>query len=284
MAARRFSTFVGMMITTAAVSATVIYRIASAAPAVIGDLPADLPGASIQFAGADGATLRGWYVPSHPSRGTVIVMHGVKSNRSQMLPRARFLQRAGYSVLLYDSRAHGESGGRTITFGRLESQDASAAVTFAQHTTPSDAHIYVIGVSLGGAASLLAEPPLPVNALVLESVFPTIQEAISDRLTQRLGPAETLATPILVAMIRPRIGFPADDLRPIAAVHSVTAPKLFIFGTADRSTTIAESWRLFQTAPEPKQAWAIEGAAHVDLYRFAGQSYEARILSFLKSY
>ena len=47
-----------------------------------------------------------------------------------MIDRGRFLRRAGYSVLLIDFQATGETKGDHITFGWKESQDVLAAMNF----------------------------------------------------------------------------------------------------------------------------------------------------------
>ena len=93
-----------------------------------------------------------------------------------MLDRARFLHGAGYTVLLYDSRAHGESDGSRITFGHLESLDARAMLGFLRRAAPGE-RLGVIGISRGGAAVLLGPQPLGVSALALEAVYPTLEEA-----------------------------------------------------------------------------------------------------------
>jgi uncharacterized protein len=95
-------------------------------------------------------------------------MHSVHANRLALTTRAQFLSRAGYSILLFDFQGHGESTGTGITFGFLESRDATAAVNFVRERFPGE-KIGVIGMSLGAASALLADPPLAVNALVLES-------------------------------------------------------------------------------------------------------------------
>jgi fermentation-respiration switch protein FrsA (DUF1100 family) len=134
---------------------------------------------------------------------------------------------------------------------------------------------------LGGAAALLAQPPLEVDAIVAESVYPSIDRAIPDRLSVRLGSAGRMFAPLLTAMLRPRLGFGADELRPIDHVRTLKMPKLFIFGTKDRDTTVAESTEVYNRAAEPKEMWAVEGAGHVDLCRYAGREYEVRVLEFL---
>src|SRR5690349_18144026 len=69
-------------------------------PRTCGDLPKDLPGEKVEFSSASGANLRGWFIPAEKNLATIILMHGVRGSRVEMLGRARFLHEAGYSVLL----------------------------------------------------------------------------------------------------------------------------------------------------------------------------------------
>ena len=245
----------------------------------IGNLPGDLVGSSVQFPSGSGATIYGWFMPGKKGGGAIILMHGVRANRLSMLDRARFLSHAGYSVLLFDFQAHGESAGKHITFGYLESMDAQAAVKFLRSNAP-DEKIGVIGVSLGGASALLAYPPLDVNALVLEMVYPTIDRAISNRLTMRLGRWTSHLTPLLSWQFKPRLGIDAEALRPIDRIGRISSPKLLIAGAEDQHTTIEESRLLFDAASEPKELWIVNGAKHVDLYSVAKKEYEQRVAGF----
>ncbi len=213
----------------------------------------------------------------------MILMHGIRANRSQMTGIAEFLHRAGYSVLLFDFQAHGESMGKHITAGHLESLDATAAVDYA-HQKFADKKIGIIGFSMGGASAVLAEPPLRVNAMVLESVYPTIEQAITDRLESRFWWFGKLGTPFLTAQLYPRLGFHAGDLCPIKQVGKIIVPKFFIAGTADRDTTVQESKDLFNAAADPKQLWLVEGAAHGDMQALYPAEYERRVLDFLGKY
>jgi fermentation-respiration switch protein FrsA (DUF1100 family) len=249
----------------------------------IGELPNDLPGESVQFSSGSGSTIHGWFIPGQNQGGAVVLMHGVRGNRTSMLERARFLSHAGYAVLLFDFQAHGESPGKQITFGYLESRDARAAVSFLRTRAPGE-RIGVIGVSMGGAAALLATPPLEADALVLEMVYPTIDQAIEDRLAIRLGKLGRAIAPVLRWQIKPRLGISTADLRPIDKVTSVHVPKLFIAGEKDQHTRIEESRAIFAAAAEPKDLWVVAGAKHEDLLGFAGNEYERRVLLFFDRY
>ena len=191
-----------------------------------------------------------------------------------MLPRARFLHRAGYSVLLFDLQAHGESTGDRITFGIKEGLDVASALDVLRQKAPGE-RVGVIAVSLGGAAALLGPHPLNVDALVLESVFPTIVQATRNRVG-------SLGTTLLLWQLRPRLGLSPSDLRPIDHIRDVRAPIFVISGDADRHTTPADTRAMFEAANEPKTLWLVPGAAHEDLYAVAGQEYERQILGFFR--
>ena len=252
-------------------------------PQLIGDLPADLVGRSVQFPSESGATIHGWFIPGKKGKGAIALMHGVHSNRLSMLDRARFLSHEGFTVLLFDFQAHGESTGNQITFGYLESKDAKAAISFLRSRAPEE-KIGLIGVSMGGAATLLASPPLDVNAMILEMVYPTIKQAVSDRLSMRLGRWSSVLTPLLTWQLKPRLGIDADALRPIDKVGNIYAPKLFIVGAEDQHTTLEESREMFKVASEPKELWIVKGAKHVDLHQVARQEYEQRVLDFFEQH
>lgn len=198
------SCVLGILLT--ALTATWIAGSSLSAPAnePIGSLPSDLIGSSVEFPSESGSTIHGWFIPGKKGIGAILLMHGIRANRLSMLDRARFLSRSGYAVLLFDFQAHGESQGRHITFGYLESKDARAALSFLRSNIQGE-RIGVIGVSMGGAAALLASPPLEANAIVIEMVYPTIDQAISNRLRMRLGNWASILTPLLSWQLQPRL-------------------------------------------------------------------------------
>jgi fermentation-respiration switch protein FrsA (DUF1100 family) len=251
-------------------------RLIAPARTHVGAPPAILAAESVSFRSGSGAVLAGWYAQGRAACPTIVLMHPLRGNRRAVLGRAAFLTRAGYGLLLFDFQAHGESTGERITFGQLERHDAAAAIAFAKDRRPA-ARIGVIGISLGGAATLLADPPLPIDALVIESVYPTAAEAGFNRVALRLGPLAHVLTPLLLMQFDWRLGFSPDSLRPIDRIGTITAPLYVIAGTDDRHTTLAESRRLFDRATAPKEFWAVPGAAHVDLHAHAPAEYERRV-------
>lgn len=257
--------------------------LANPSRATVGPAPADLGARTVSYASASGSTIRAWYVPGDPGNGAVLLLHGVNSNRTSMLARARFLHDDGFTILAPDFEAEGESTGDHITFGARESLDAAASMRFLRRAMPNE-KIGVIGVSMGGAAALLGPGPLDANAFVLESVYPTIQQAVSDRLGTWFGPLGGIArlfTSSVIHVVGNEVGVTAADLQPIDRIARIRAPLLLLAGTADPYTPIIEADSLYARAPQPKSYWPVLGAGHEDLYAYAPAEYQRRVGGFL---
>jgi len=231
----------------------------------------------LRFDSTSGASLSAWFVPGRPGAGAVLLLHGVRSNKRAMLPRARFLSDQGYAVLLIDLQAHGESAGERITFGHREAADVRAAIAKLGELAMGE-RVGVLGVSLGAASFVLSGAQ--VSAAVLESLYPTIEEAVANRLRIRFGVLGARFTPLLLMQLDPRLNVEPEALRPIERVGSMRSPTLLVHGTEDRHTTLAEARRIFDAIPQPKELYLLPGAAHVDLHRYAGEAYAQRIGHF----
>jgi pimeloyl-ACP methyl ester carboxylesterase len=249
----------------------------------IGRPPLDLEASNITFASGSGSLIHGWLSPGKPGHGAVILLHGLRGDRREMVSRAEFLRARGYSVLLFDFQGHGESRGSLITFGDLESRDVTAAIQYLHHKLPNE-QVGVIGVSLGAAAFVLAEERPAVAAVVLEQMYPTIQQAVAGRARRYLGPVAPVLAPLLMVQVQARLKIPANRLRPIDRMGQIGAPVLIVNGTQDSYTSIEDARALFAAASNPKELWAVEGAGHVDLHAFAKAQYEQRVGDFLGRY
>jgi fermentation-respiration switch protein FrsA (DUF1100 family) len=116
--------------------------------------------------------------------------------------------------------------------------------------------------------------------MVLEALYPTIEEATADRIRLRLGAWSGWLYPFFTWQLQPRLGVAPEALRPIDHIGEVKAPILFIVGAEDRHTTLAESERLYARASEPKQLWVVPGAHHEDFYERAPDAYRQHVLDF----
>ena len=247
-------------------------------PSSVGLPPKDMPIEVVQIPRENGALIHGWFLGVDINKAGILLLHGVKSDRREMIDRARFLYREGYSVLLIDMQAHGETAGEYLTFGYLESIDAGRAVEYLRERIGGK--VGIIGSSMGGAAALLGTQSNREDAIIIEGVYGTIEQAIKNRIALRLGRVATVLSPLLSWQLEPRLGISLDSLSVVNAVSRLNSPILIISGNQDRHALPSEAQAIFDAANQPKSLWMIEGASHEDLYEYNNESYEKRILDF----
>jgi len=241
----------------------------------------DLPLKTIKLASESGSILSGWHIHSKEAKGVVILLHGIRATRLSMLKRAEFLYEEGYSVILIDFQAHGESSGDHITVGYLEKYDVLTTIKYAK-AQYSDEPVGIIGVSLGGASALLASPQ-DIDALIIESVYLNIRTAVYNRVKQRLGIFSLIPTELLLAQLKPRLGINASMLSPVSYIDSITCPIYIISGMADRYTTQRETEVLYANAQQPKKLWLLPDIGHEDIYKASPTLYKENIITFFKN-
>ncbi len=128
----------------------------------------------------DGLTLSAWYVPAPKSKESVLICHGLGANKSNFISSIEFLVKAGFNVLIFDFRGHGESDGHTCSIGYWEKYDVRAAYKFLQS---KEHKVYGLGFSMG-AASLLhfASTQAKFEAIILDSPFDSLSLVAQDHL------------------------------------------------------------------------------------------------------
>lgn len=252
------------------------------APSDIGAAPHELDAQEVTMASAVGP-ISGWFIHSHAHKGSVLLVHGVRSDRTQMIPRARWLKSLGYSVLLIDLPAHGKTPGKYISYGIDEARSVEASVAYLRKTLPGEP-LGVIGVSLGGAAIALAHITPAPNAIVLESMFPTITDALANRLEARAGRVGHYLSPLLLWQLPVVLHIDPKELQPIDHMRELGAPVLIASGSKDPFTPISEAHAIYDAALQPKQFWEVSGAGHVDLFQFTTDPYKRQVGAFLEHY
>ena len=245
--------------------------------------PADLAVEDLTFPGPDGA-LSGWLVRGRPGAPAVVLVHGFKSSREEMVGYARFLSEAGYGVLLFDTRGCGRSDGATIGLGATEPRDISAAVA-AVATQTGAAKVAVLGISLGaGAAILAAADDRAIAAVIADSAW-TDQDLQLDRLsTAWLGAAAVPLPPYGPAVVSAIVGADVRRARPLEAVVRVAPRPLLLIHSADdanATTPVAGARALFAAAGDPKELWIAPRGGHVGAINTFPEEYRARVLAFL---
>jgi len=236
---------------------------------------------------ADGAILRGWLIqPPHPNGKSVILLHGITSNRTGSTPYADMFLARGYSVLVPDSREHGEYGGEIATYGILERHDVNLWVAWLRQRVPGCT--FLLGESMGAAIGLQATAVTPgISAIVVEATYANFRQISYERLGRRTGLGqlfwETLGRPILEAAFvytRLRYGIYLPDSDPKLAIQHSTTPTLLIAGKNDVDIPMHHSQELAEACNGHCNLWIVPGGQHADAATFAPEEFETRVLDW----
>lgn len=218
---------------------------------------------------ADGSKLVGWIaIPRNASGNAALLLHGLGDNRLGMTGYAELLVARGFTVLLPDSRAHGESGGTLATFGLLERDDVRQWAEFLRQRTRAGC-VYGLGESMGAAQLLQGlGSGAEFCSVVAESPFSNFREIAYDRMGQpfHLGPwvGRTVLRPVVeVAFLRAlwKYGLNMESVSPEDTVAKTRVPVLLIHGGADGNIPVRHSRRIHQRDPE-SVLWEVQGADH----------------------
>ncbi|RYG68235.1 alpha/beta fold hydrolase [bacterium] len=242
-----------------------------------------LPFQAVSFATDDGENLQGWFVPRQNSSKTIVVVHGVGSNRGDSLTVLPFLHKGGFNVFLFDLRGHGDSSGHTISFGVNEGHDVAAAVHWAKQQ-PGGQKVGVLAYSMGASSALHAvgENGLPeANALVLDSTFSEFAPLVKGQTNFLPAGAANASLKVLDFYTRLELGFGLDSISPGQYIDKISPrPVLIIHGTSDTLIPPSQARQNFARAKQPKQIYWIEKAWHCAGYQVDGAKYEKTVVAF----
>ena len=231
-------------------------------------------------------TLEGWYLPSPCCGPSVILVHGISSNRSgrQATEIAARLVEVCFNVLLFDLRAHGSSGGDRITGGIDEAEDILGAYDYLRSRGAHPHQIGVLGRSMGAGASVLAAAAEPdIRALVLEGTYAEVSDLVAFEVARKT-PIPQWVAPIFIPgasqLANVLYGVDLSKLAPERAVRSVDIPILVIHGDADTRIPTEHGMRVHEAAYPDSEIWIVPGADHGDPFNTFPEDYVDRVVSY----
>ncbi|WP_280547028.1 alpha/beta fold hydrolase [Halomonas sp. 11-S5] len=190
-------------------------------------------GETVTLSTRRGRKLAGWWLPGQ-GRGTVVITHGWGANRELMLPLARPLQAAGWNVLLFDARNHGESDADSFSSMPRFAEDTEAALAWLRaRPGMADAPVALLGHSVGAAAVLLAASRRDdIAAVVSLSAFAHPDGMMRRWLAGKRLPFVPLGWYVL-RYVEHVIGHRFDAIAPVTTLPRVRCPVLLVHGRDD---------------------------------------------------
>lgn len=242
----------------------------------------------ISFATDDHVELRGWLIQGKLGHPAVIIAHNYGSNRSEVLGNLESLiaelNKAGYFILLFDFRGHGDSGSRSA-LGLKESQDLKAALKAVIRYRQVEQRFGVLGIGMGALAAAQACEKLDeVKLLMFDSLYEDITDRVANTIMQEAP---------LTRYVRPLLFRSVDwNLRSLLDVQSTRMdlanrlpklyPKAVVF--IEKVPLRPEVKKLYEAAREPKEVMQFQETAVGTLMGKQREEYTRGLMDKINQY
>lgn len=245
----------------------------------------EVPYETVEVVSYDGLRLRGRYYHLTDGAPLILFFHGYRCS-SLRDGNGIFLytRKLGYNVLLIDQRAHGNSEGKTITFGIKERFDCKKWVEYVVERFGIKQKVYLCGLSMGAATVLMAsDVGLPENVIGILADCPySSPKEILCTVMRNLGfPAKP--TYYLAKLSAKLIGrFDVEETSALEAIRNSQIPTLIIHGDADDFVPCSMSMDCQMAGEDHVELLLIKRAGHGMSHCVDTPSYEKAVLAFFE--
>ena len=258
----------------------------------------------VSFETKDGVSIAAWLIKGSKNR-TIILSHpaaftkygyslenegSAKSGYTkdvEFLPSVKHMVDAGYSVLMYDQRNHGESGldpDNGIHDPYRASLDNVGAIEFASnHSELKGDKIGLYSICQSGLISIIGMnkyPEVYKNANVKALVAPQMMSF--EIFYKKFGVSEEGIKALKNIYLEK--GVDLDNQNPLRFVSKIIVPTLFMQNLNDPWTEIGHTKEIYEAIPVEKEAIWYEGENHrFDAYNWFNDNPE-KLIAFFDKY
>lgn len=233
---------------------------------------------------SDGFRLYGEYFDFGADR-CVIILPGRCESLVYSYYFAPPYEKAGFNILVVDTRCHGKSDGKYNTIGVKESHDVLAWAKLT-HDRFGNKEVYIHGICIGTSSGLfaLSKPDCPdyMKGLVTEGCFVSFRETFKRHMMADKRPLFPVLDTVML-LINKHTGTNVYRDKPIRAIQKIRpdARVLFLYGEKDIFSIPKKSRKLFAAcaATDKKLVW-FEKGGHSHLRINNTEQYDNTIIEF----
>lgn len=252
----------------------------------ISHIMAKIPCEEVTITSFDGCALFGRYYHVRDGAPLEILFHGYRSCAFRDCCGGHALSRKmGFNALVVDQRAHGSSGGTTISFGIREHRDCLCWVQYANKRFGNQTPIILSGLSMGAATVLMATAlslPENVSCVIADSPY-SAPSAIIEKVCEDRHYPVLLCRPFIHLGAWIYGHFRLDSCTAKDAVKSAKVPILLIHGEDDRLVPCSMSHEIAAASASPVTVQTFPLAGHGLSYMIDPVRYEKVVFDFLQT-
>lgn len=231
----------------------------------------------------NGYLLRAVFLKPLETARTMIICHGVTENKINSMKYARLFERLGFNSVIYDHRRHGDSGGKTTSFGYYEKIDLQAIVFAVRERIGKRALLGIHGESMGAATTILYAGTFKdeANFHIVDCPFSDFSEQILHILRKNTPIRSSMALRIANVFLKMRDGYTLNLVSPREVVRNITKPVLFIHSMEDDFILPYMTVELYEAKQGEKMLKLFNKGAHAKSFNDNPMQYEKTVQEFL---
>ncbi|MGL4623602.1 MAG: alpha/beta hydrolase [Culicoidibacterales bacterium] len=214
----------------------------------------------------------------------IILNHDFGRDKTASLAYYELFHKLDFTVIIYSSRAHGETGAATMSYGENEKYDLQALVKQVLLTDPQ-ALIGLHGVGLGAATVLeYAEiASLEIDFYIAQGSFQDFRSLLMYETAKRYPQLTYLPLVETISWwVHFTRAFDAQAASPLQAIAEIPQPLLLIYGSEDPYLAFGQTLATAASTPFAEFA-VIEGATAQTVYQTNPEQYQELIQTFIRN-
>ena len=260
----------------------------------------------VTFVTRDSVLIKAWWIPGDSNK-TIIMTHPMPFTRYgfsarhqgffkvtklevELLKTVRVLHDAGYNILTFDFRNHGESGegsGGVCCVGVNEWQDVAAALDYiSSRPELSNQDIAFVSHCMGANSTIIAMSQARekfVNVKCLVAIQPVSMDILVPCMIEDKYPLFKSRIKGVRKKVLEYTGHTLEEMSPKEYVKDIGVPTLYVQVKTDPWTKPEDVQGFFDATSDPKELLWIEGEERFDGYNYFGEHPE-ELLKFLAQY
>ncbi|MBM7577500.1 alpha/beta hydrolase [Jeotgalibacillus terrae] len=252
------------------------------------DMYSRLPKREFSIPSPTGYDIHTVIIKKYPEAPFMIFCHGVTETKINSMKYVNLFLDKGFNAVIYDHRRHGDSGGRSTSYGHFEKTDLKAVI---DHLITEEGEQTVFGIhgeSMGAVTMLLYAGSVEDRGAfyIADCPFSDLTEQLSflmaksSRSSYIVQMALNLAGTFILIRDRYRI----RGVSPKEAVKNIHKPVLFIHSRNDNFIPSHMTETLYNLKEGPKALFIPEDGGHAQSYTANPDAYSKKIDQFLNEH
>jgi hypothetical protein len=243
-----------------------------------------------KFMTSDNINIHGWYIENKKNE-TIVFVHGVDSNKADgyKLELMKDIYDMGYSMLAFDLRAHGDSGGKNLGLTYFERADLIASLKYLKEIQ-NIKEVILYGTSYGGTLVLSNSDlsnDVQIKGIVADSPFYDLPQLVAGEVSSRTFLPKSVASTLkfgIIESIKHMYGISAPKIIDrIQNINNFSSPVLLFHCIPDDRIPIKHSQDISKFLPANSQYFEFDYCDHSNAYEIEKKEFTQMLKTYFES-